>query len=133
MKNTVRLNLSTRFFLIFFPFLVGDIAIPATLIYLINKIPPSPETQLLKIVVISIFGFYFFVIIGLILGSLYYAVRPINLFIQSIKRILEGKAEKLKEEDFIARLIFVGFEDENTDLARLINKLIDHFTEAKKK
>lgn len=129
----IRLNLSTRFFLVFLPFLVGDIAIPTLLLYIINKLPPSPETQLLKILIISIFGFYFFVIIGLFLGCLYYAVRPINLFIQSIKKILEGKAEKLKEEDFIASFIFVGFEDENTDLAKLINKLIDHLTEAKKK
>jgi methyl-accepting chemotaxis protein len=59
--------------------------------------------------------------------------RLINLFIQSIKKILEGKAERLKEEDFIASFIFVGFEDENTDLARIINKLIDYFTGAKKK
>jgi len=68
MKNTIKLNLSTRFFLVFLPFLVGDISIPTLLLYLINKIPPSPETQLLKILIISIFGFYFFVIIGLFLG-----------------------------------------------------------------
>ncbi len=121
----LKLNLAQRFFLVFLPFLIGDIFIPILLLYLLGKVPPSPETRTLKIAIVSIFGFYFFVIVGLYIGALYYAVRPLRLFISAIQKILEGKAKNLDETEFIPKFFGIGFEDENTELARKINELID--------
>ncbi len=135
MKNIIKLNLATRFFLVFLPFFIGVILIPAVYINLLNKIEGSQETvSLLKKFTVGIFGFYFFVILGLYLGSLYYTVRPLNKVKNSIKRLVEQrKIKKLNPEEFVASFVFIGFEDEFVELARYVNALVDLLTDSGQK
>ncbi|CUU01000.1 Methyl-accepting chemotaxis protein [Candidatus Kryptobacter tengchongensis] len=133
-KYRLRLKLSTRFVLFFFPFLIGDIIIPIVFLYLIDQIPnPTPALTLLKYLIIGIFGFYFFVIIGLMVGAIYYAERPVVKFLNKLKDIIQRNSEELlNEEDFTQDFIFLKFEDEFTDLAKTINDLIRFLLEKKK-
>jgi len=121
--------LKARFFLIFLPFLIGDILIPVVIFYLAGKIEnPGPEVKAIKIFTALVFSLYFFVILGLYFGSLYYVVRPLEKAIERIEDIVKGgkrKENKLNIEEFEQDFIFVKFEDEITDLARAINDLID--------
>lgn len=133
-KYRLRLKLSTRFVLFFLPFLIGDIIIPIVFLHLIDQIPnPTPALTLLKYLIIGVFGFYFFVIIGLMLGAIYYAERPVVKFLNKLKDIIQRNSEELlNEEDFTQDFIFLKFEDEFTDLAKTINDLIRFLLEKKK-
>lgn len=127
-KRRLRVSLRTRFLLIFMPFLIGDILIPIAIFYLIGKIDnPTPEIKAIKVITGVIFSLYFFVIIGLYFGAVYYVVKPLERFVEKIKDIIEGRSSggKLDVEDFEQSFIFVKFEDEVTELARYINELID--------
>ncbi|MCS7213655.1 MAG: methyl-accepting chemotaxis protein [Candidatus Calescibacterium sp.] len=134
MKYRVKLSLYSRFILVFLPFLIGDIVIPTLLISLLNSIEnPPPVVNTLKHLIIGIFGFYFFVIIGLTIGGIYYAARPVRKFVQKIRDIVERQSEEtLNEEDFMQDFGIIKFEDENTDLAREINKLIKFLLRTKR-
>lgn len=134
MKYRMKVSLQTRFILVFLPFLIGDILIPIILIHLLNQIEsPTPVVRTIKHVIVGIFGFYFLVIIGLMIGSIYYAARPLRKFIRKIESIVERQSEELlNTEDFTQDFLFVKFEDENTELARAINSLINFLLRTKR-